>query len=151
VASFTFGYDPYFTITNRARVGGDFAFNRAESRGRLSLGPARLEGGYVFLAEDSTAGALDDRSEIELAAELDVTRNWTVAAGARRDLEEDAYVDAGVSLRFANECAALELFLSRDFTDSADAPASTDIGLRVRLFGLADGGGARSGVCAANR
>ncbi len=151
VASFTFGYAPYALIDNRIRVDEDLRFNRAETRGRLSFGPARLAGGYVFLESDATAGAEEDRSEVELAAELDLTRNWTVAAAARRDLEAEEYVEAGLNLRFENECAALELFVERDFTETADAPASTDIGVRVRLFGLADGGGARSGVCGAAR
>ena len=151
VASLTFGYDPYFMLTNRIRVDEDFQANRAETRGRISLGPARLQGGYVYLAKDATAGADDDREELELAAELDLTPNWRLSGAARRDLQEDATVEAGVALRYLNECAAVELFLSRDFTETADAPASTDFGVRVSLFGLADGGAPRSGVCGARR
>ncbi len=151
VASLTFGYAPYLMVSNRIRVDDEFTANRAETRGWVSLGPARLQGGYVYLAKDATAGADDDRAELELAAEIDLTPNWRLSGATRRDLEADATVEAGLSLRYLNECASVELFASRDFTETADAPASTDFGVRVSLFGLADGGGPRSGVCGARR
>jgi hypothetical protein len=47
----------------------------------------------------------------------------------------------------------IELYAGRDFTDTADAPASTSFGMRVRVLGGGATGGARGGsaLCAPDR
>ncbi len=147
VGAWTVGYAPWFTLSNRFRISDSLDVARNEVTGAVEVGPARLETGYVFLAEDAVAGALDDRSEVTLDAELDLDRNWTLKGFARRDLINQEFIRASGALAYRNECAALEIYVERDFTDTDDNPPSTNVGVRVRLFGAADGAGARSAVC----
>lgn len=151
VSALTVGFAPWVEASHRLRLSEDFGLNRNEVGATVDLGRARMNGRYVFLREDATAGALRDREEVALTAEVDLIRNWTFGAAARRDLAEDEWVRVGASLGYADECAELEFGLGRDFTGTADAPASTSVSLRVRLFGVADGGRRGSGVCATRR
>jgi LPS-assembly protein len=148
VAAWTVGYGPYFLLSNRLRMGEDGELARNEIAARTSYGPASLTGRYLFLGEDETAGALDDREEITLGAGLALTDQWRLDGMMRRDIEQDRYVEAAAQVTFRNECAEIELFVDRDFTDSENSEDGTDVGLRVRIFGAADGTGARSAVCA---
>ena len=147
VGAWTVGYAPWFTVSNRFRVSDSLTVARNEFIGHLEGGPVTLDAGYVFLAEDAVAGALDDREEATLDATLALDRNWSLRGFARRDMTNDAFIRASGAIAYRNECAALELFVERDFTDTTDSPPSTNVGVRVRLFGAADGAGARSAVC----
>jgi LPS-assembly protein len=148
VAAWTIGYDPYFLFSNRFRIDEDLELARNDVAARLRYGPASVSGRYLLLGRDDTAGATVDRQEFTLAAGYDLTPQWRIEGVARRDLEGERFVDAGGALAYRNECAQIELFVDRDFTDSENSEDSVDIGLRVRIFGTADGGGARSEVCA---
>jgi LPS-assembly protein len=147
VAAWTVAWEPLVAVTNRVRIDDALDVSRNELAARFGFGPARLEGAYVYYERDPVAGAFADRAEGTLGGALDVTRNWTVGGFARRDFEEGRYVDLAATLTYETECAALELFAGRDFTDSEDDPASTTVGLRVRLYGTADGRESRSAVC----
>ncbi len=147
VAALTVGWRPWVAVSSRLRFGDDGEFARNEARAQLDLGRLRLETSYVFVNDDIVAGAVEDRSETAVGARLLLDRNWTVGGFVRRDLEQDRYVDASARLRFRNECAAIEVYVERDFTDSPNAPASTGFGLRVQLFGSADGARRRSALC----
>lgn len=147
VGAWTVGYTPWVTVSNRFRVSDSVEVARNEFTGHLEGGPVTLDAGYVFLAEDAVAGALDDRSEATLDAALALDRNWTLRGFARRDMTNDAFIRASGAVEFRNECAALEVYVERDFTNTTDSPPSTNVGVRVRLFGAADGAGARSAVC----
>jgi len=147
VGAWTVGYAPWFTVSNRFRVSDSLDVARNEFTGRFEGGPVTLDAGYVFLAEDAVAGALEDRSEATVEASLALDRNWTLRGFARRDMTNDAFIRASGAIAFRNECSALEFYVERDFTDTTDSPPSTSVGVRVRLFGAADGAGARSAVC----
>lgn len=58
-------------------------------------------------------------------------------------------MNAGGVLTYANECAALDFYFDRDFTESINDPKGFALGLSFRLFGS---GGAEdskaSGLCA---
>ena len=147
VAAVTVGWRPWVTVSSRLRFSENGDVARNEARAQLDIGPARLETAYNYVADDIVAGAAQDRSELALGGRLALDRNWTVGGFARRDLEESRYVETSARLRFRNECASLEFYVERDFTDSPNAPASTGFGLRVQLFGSADGAMRRTAVC----
>jgi LPS-assembly protein len=147
VAAMTVGWRPWVSVSGRLRFGDEGDIARNEARAQLDLGRLRLETAYVFVNDDIVAGAIEDRTEASVGGRLLLDRNWTVGGFARRDLEEGRFVEASARLRFRNECAAVELYLDRDFTDSPNAPASTGFGLRVQLFGASDGAGRRSALC----
>lgn len=151
VGAWSIGWGPWAELSNRIRLADDFGINRNEFRARIDIGRARLDGSYVFLQQDATQGALDDRAEAAVAASFDITPQWTISGAVRRDLEAQDYVDARAAIAYRSECASLEAFIGRDFVSRQDAPASTSFGVQVRVFGLGDDRDRRSGVCASVR
>lgn len=147
VAAWSVGLADWLRLSNRLRVGDDFGVARNEASAMVSGDRGSIRANYVYLAEDDTAGALDDRSEVSLAATLRLDRQWEVSGFMRRDIVEDDFVETAAQIAYRNECAAFEFFAKRDFTDTRNAPAETTFGLRVRLYGAADGAGRRSAVC----
>lgn len=149
VAAFSLALPNWLTLDHRLRLSDDFQVNRADLGARLALGRLRADLRYVFLESDATAGALRDRQEVAFKAEIDLDRNWTIGGAFRRNLETDRFVRTRGTLGYRDECAALEAFVERDFTDAPGDPASTTIGVSARIFGVADGGAARSALCGA--
>lgn len=142
------GWGRALSLQNRLRLSDDFDVNRNEIALRAGWGPARLRASYVDLDDDATAGAEEDREEAALGGELDLTRRWTVGGFGRRDLENDANVAASFGVAYRTDCAAVEFFVRRDFTETDEDPASTTFGLRARVLGGAGGASRRSALCA---
>lgn len=139
VGAWSVAYDPYVTVRQRLRFDDGGRVNRNELLGDISVGPVSLAANYIFLNADPTIGAPADREEVSGQMQLRFTDEWSASGYLQRDLEIDEFVEVGGTLAFANECCAIEGFLRRRFTSSSDAPASTAVGLRVRLFTLGDG------------
>ncbi len=149
VAAGTLTFAEWLDFTARWRLSDEFGVNRAEAGGSVSYGPAKLSGYYLFLQKDPAEGSFFDRSEIAMAAQVMLDRNWSVGGDARRDLVEDRFVTAGGVLTYEDECAALDVYVRRQFTESFSAPRGTSFGVRVRLFGAGSSDPSRaSGACA---
>jgi LPS-assembly protein len=136
VGSWSASYDPYVTVRQRLRIEDDGEVTRNNASVGLSLGPVSLRGEYVFLEQDPTIDATEDREEVNASARLRIDENWSVRGFLRRDLEKGEFVNLGTGARFANECCAVDLFIQRRFTDRENVPADTSFGLRVELFTL---------------
>ena len=52
----------------------------------------------------------------------------------RRDIENGEFVEIGGGITYECDCASVEVFLKRDFRESDDAPASTSVGVQVKLL-----------------
>ena len=149
VAALGLGLSDWAELTTRWRFSDDFSVNRAEIGGRVDYDPFELYGYYLFVDADFTEAAFSDRSEISLGAAVTVDRNWTLGGEARRDLIADRFVNWGGVLTYEDECAGLDFYVQRQFTQSADAPRGTSVGFRVRLFGAGAGDQSKaSGRCA---
>lgn len=129
-------YQGYVSIRQRLRVDDDGSVNRNEVFGTVAYGPASLGGGYVFLESSPESGAPVDREEVTAFGGVQVTPEWGVSGFVQRDLEEKEFVEIGGTLSYANECCAVDLFVRRRFTESEDTPASTSVGVQVRLLTL---------------
>jgi LPS-assembly protein len=153
VVAWGVGWGPNLDFANRLRLSESFGVNRNEMSARVGWGPARLRGSYVTLERDATIGADEDRTEAAIGAELDLSDNWTIGGFGRRDLQNESMVRTSGGVAYRTDCAVIELYASRDFTDAGDAPASTSFGLRVRVLGGGAAGGARGGsaLCAPDR
>jgi len=118
------------------RIEDDLTITRNEIAADLNLGPVGLSAGYTFLAADPAIEVPDDRQELTGRAALALDRNWTLSGQARRDIEQGRFVEVGGGLTYINECCEIDLFVKKRFTESDDAPASTSVGVQVRLFTL---------------
>ncbi|MEO1613850.1 MAG: hypothetical protein AAFU55_16065, partial [Pseudomonadota bacterium] len=136
-------------IYSRFRFSDALGLNRAEVGTRIDRDRFSLFGDYLFLDADPAEASFIDRSELRVGGSFALTRNWTIGGEARRDLIADSFVNAGGVLSYEDECAGLDLFVQRQFTESVSAPRGTSVGFRVRLFGAGSGDQSKaSGVCA---
>ncbi len=136
VASWQTSWDPYVVIRHRMRVDDDGSIRQNEFFGALDFNPVEMSANYTYLQADPQNGAPSDREEVSAAAGLHLTRNWSISGLVQRDLVADEFVVLGGQLTYQNECAAIDMFLRRRFTDIEDAPASTSFGINVRLLTL---------------
>lgn len=149
VAAASFTYEDWLDFGVRWRFDEDFNAQRAEAGGQVDYGPASVYGYYLFVAADPAQAALINRQEIALGGALELDRNWTVGGEFRRDMIADRFVNAGGVLTYEDECAGLDLYLERRFTESLNAPRGTSVGFRVRLFGAGSNDPSKaSGACA---
>ncbi|MEM7523632.1 MAG: LPS assembly protein LptD [Pseudomonadota bacterium] len=149
VASASIDYRQDLSLNLRWRLDDEFSVNRSEIGGRWNYDRFSVYGYYLFVDDDPAENALVDRSEISLGGTVTLDRNWMLGGDVRRDLIADRFVTAGGVLTYEDECAALDFFVRRRFTESVSAPRGTSFGLRVRLFGAgAEGESRASGTCA---
>jgi len=143
VASWRASYLTYASIEQRVRLDDDGSVGRNEVFGTGRYGPASLSVGYGFLEDQPLVEREGDREEVSAFASLDLTDEWRTQSFVRHDLDEDQLVAVGGALTYANECCRISAFVSRDFTDSEDVPASTSFGVEVELLtlGASDTGG----------
>lgn len=126
-----------FFIGHRFRISNDIEIERNEVYAeatffdRLDLG-----GSYVFLEGDPETTADEDRSEANANARLALTNHWSVLGDVRRNIEDDQFVNAGGGLIYTDECCELGFTVRRRFNSVDDAPASTSVGLVLKLRGL---------------
>lgn len=132
-------WDPYVKVSHRMRFSDDATITRNEFFGTLDLDPIEFAVAYTFFESDAAIGSITDREEINAEALLQLHRNWSLGAFMQRDLQLGEFVRVGGQLTYENECCAVDVFLRRRFTDSEDAPASTSVGVRVRLLTLGAG------------
>lgn len=138
VASIDVGYGPFLSVVNSYRFDNDFTLQRSEIGGTLTLDRFRLGAEYVFLGEDSTAGAFQDREEVNARLAVDVSRRWRIGASWRQDIENDELVAVGGSIGYRNECTAVEFTVGQDYPNRRDGDRETTFGLRIQILGQAD-------------
>ncbi|MEL6477970.1 MAG: LPS assembly protein LptD [Pseudomonadota bacterium] len=136
VAAWAVGFDPYVTIRQRLRVDEDFQVNRNEVGAKLSFNRFDITADYVFLESDPSIGQIEDREEVSAGATVRIDKNWAIRGFLQRDLQEREFVETGGGITYANECCEIDLFIRRRFTDSDDVPASTSVGVQVKLLTL---------------
>jgi LPS-assembly protein len=136
VGAWSASYDPYVTVRQRLRISDGFAITRNEISAELTFGRVEFSTGYIFLESDPSIDAPQDRQELSALASVRIARNWSISGSARRDIENGDFVRAGGELTYANECCQIDFFVKRDFTESDNAPASTSVGVLVKLFTL---------------
>lgn len=136
VAGWSVGFDPYVTVRNRLRFDDSFNINRNEVSGLISIDWFSVAGNYTFLVADEDINQPDDREEVTLLSFVDLSSNWRLRASTKRDIELGEFVRVGGGVTYSNECCKIDFFISRDFTNSDNAPASTSFGLQVELLTL---------------
>jgi LPS-assembly protein len=128
---------------NRSVFDSDLRFSRNEFALGYDGEIAGIAATYIFLAaEDSNPfyGAQPETSEFGLDARYRFHPNWEIRGDWRYDVAEDSNLRAGGGLTYGNQCAEIDLRVSRRFTSSANVPPSTSFAFTVRLAGLGRSG-----------
>jgi LPS-assembly protein len=133
VAALTLAPVEYLDLVTRVRVDpNDLDVKRQEVYASVGTDRYRLNGSYVFFDKDLTA-ALQKREEIHLNGHAALSDSWSLLGRARRDLARGRWINAGVGLRYENECLIFEFAVERDFAHDRDVEPSTNFNLRVIL------------------
>jgi LPS-assembly protein len=126
-------------VANRVVVGSDLEFARNEFSVAYEGPEGVARGELRHLAEDEGnpfLGPQPETGELALAARYRVLPNWEVRGSWRYDVAGGANLRAGGGVTYGNECAEIDLSVSRRYTSSDNLPPATRIGFGVRLAGL---------------
>ncbi len=107
-----------------------YRFRAAENDGQLlrselsaGLGPPafRLEGDYIFIATEASAGLFPDREELTARFTSQLTDFWSLDMFSQRDLTSNGgTIEHGARVTYEDECFRLEIGFRRDFTKTLD-------------------------------
>ncbi len=150
------GRDSDWLVSARYETGdGLLLANRALFNDRLDFakdefllgyaGPkAQVSMSYVWLVADPLLDRPADTSELTLDTGWTITDRWRGFAQGRYDFAAGQAAKAGIGLQWRNECATIDLSLSRRFTSSTSVRPSTDFDLSVELGGFGGSADGRS-------
>jgi LPS-assembly protein len=131
-------------LTTRALIDDDLTVRRADIRIGYEDTRFSIDSGLLLL-EPAPAEGRDDRvAEWAMDADWRISAAWTGRAAWRYDFEAHRATSAGFGLGWENECARVDLSLSRRFTSSTSVRPTTDFGLSVELTGFGTGGESRA-------
>lgn len=130
-------------VANRALFDDDFSFSKDELRLDWDNGITSIGANYVWLTADPLGGRPTSTSELAFDAGWQFTSGWRAVAAGRYDFEADRAAKAGIGLEYRNECAAVDLSLSRRFTSSTTVTPTTELSVAVRLSGFGTGSDGR--------
>lgn len=128
------------SVAARTLYDGGLSLSKAEARLLWQQQDFTLGAAYVWLGTDLAEDRPSTQSEWSLDGSYRLSRHWTGSANLRYDVARDETAEAGIGLRYRNECVELNLSLSRRFTASAIVEPSTDVGftIAIRGFGVGD-------------
>ncbi len=132
-------------LVSRTLVGDDLGLSASEAVLAYETGRVALDAGYAWLAAvTGPDGIARPRiSQLTLDADLAITRRWAGSAAVRYDFRAERAQTAGVGLIWRNDCAEVDLSVSRRFEDSSSLVPETRFGLSVALLGFGDREAAR--------
>ncbi len=125
-----------FDVINRAVFDDGFSLSRNEMRLNWTGDKFRLGSTYAWLEADGAEGRPIDTSEFAVDGAYRVSRHWTLSSNLRYDFVDDRTTRAGFGASYQNECAKVDLSLSRRFTSSTNVTPTTDFNLSVQLAGF---------------
>lgn len=139
VGAVTLDFDWGLGLANRLLVDSDLELSRNEFSVAYEGPTGGLGASYIYLVKDASNPALGpqpETSELALRARYRVLPNWEVRGNWRFDAANGANLRAGAGVIYGNECAEIDLSVSRRYTSSDNLPPATSIGFAVRLAGL---------------
>jgi LPS-assembly protein len=92
---------------------------------------------YLYLTASKEAQinkALEDREEVFMSVNSQLTQNWSGFGYYRYDLAEDGGpTEAGGGLQYDNECLSLLFTVEKEFTEDGDYEGDTSFYVRLVL------------------
>lgn len=128
----------------RAIVSEDTEVTKAEALLKYKRKKLNLSAGYSLLKADAYEERVDNIAEWKLSSNYALNENWTLSNSLLYDLVSDKTAQAGLGLKYQNECVDIDFSVSRRFTATGTSKPSTTYEMTVDLLGFSTGG--RSGV-----
>ena len=127
------------SFTNRALFDDAFSFSKDELRLGWSQDRYNLSANYVWLVADPAEGRPVATSEMAFDSSVQISDGWHLLTSGRYNFLTERATRAGVGFEYRNECAAIDISLSRRFTSSTTVRPDTEFGFSVRLAGFGNG------------
>ncbi len=129
-----------FGVMARAIVDQKAQVTKAEALFDVTHGKWDVNAGYSLLKADAYEERDTTVAEWKLATRYKANQNWTVSNNLRYDLVSAKTAQAGLGLKYQNECVEIDFSVSRRFTVSGTSEPLTTYGLTVDLLGFSTGG-----------
>lgn len=124
----------------RAIIDEGASVTKAEAVVEFQRNKVKVNAGYSLLKADAYEERDDTVAEWKVSTRYTVNDNWTVSNNLRYDLVSDKTAQAGLGLKYQNECVNIDFSVSRRFTVSGTSKPSTTYDLTVDLLGFSTGG-----------
>lgn len=91
---------------------------------------------YIFL-NDNAVGSTPEREQIYSSASIALSKQWTIATDARRDLSDNGgMISSGATLLYSGDCVNFITAVSKQFTRDQDIEPATSITFQIFLKNL---------------
>lgn len=124
------------SLIGRTLFDTDLDLTRAEARAAWIRPNIGLGASYIWMDEDPSEWRTGSVSEWSLDGSYRISRHWTGTANWRYEVGANRSTEAGLGMRYRNECVDVNLSLSRRFTSSSIVDPSTEVGITVGLRGF---------------
>lgn len=139
VGSLDVAYKRKVGVENRFRIDNNSGdLQRAESRAYYRGKRLKASLNYVRLNEENIANNLVRREELTARGQVKLTRNWSVGAGWRLDLDSNQTIQQDFMVGYEDECSMLGLTYRRDRTRTRNLEPDNAILLTFTLKSLVD-------------
>ncbi|MGB3147654.1 MAG: LPS assembly protein LptD [Paracoccaceae bacterium] len=139
------------TLTNRALFDDQFSFSKDELRLAFDRPRYGVDATYVWLVASPAEGRPNPTAELALNGRVQLSEGWKLQTAGRYDFNSGKPIRAGAGVEFSNECAIVDLSLSRRFTSSTTVKADTEFSLEIHLNGFGAGSGSKNFVRSCGR
>lgn len=123
-------------IANRALFNDSFSTSRNELRIGWLRQDLQVSAGHLWISSDESEARTTDTSELTAEIGWQIAPGWWGKAKTRYDFAANSAQMAALDVTYRNECIAVEMGISRRFTDSNNFKAETSFDLSVRLGGF---------------
>jgi len=114
----------YFDLTYRFRADkDDYSITYSELSSSIGSDILRLHGSYIFFPENDESSIYYGKQRKEIYASLSskITRNWSINAFTRHDLENERTLSNGGGLSYEDECSRFAFQIEKEFSEDPDA------------------------------
>ena len=124
-----FDYNSLIKIHGQQLYDQNFSLKQAETTLSYLQSNRTLTSGLIFFDADAIENRQSDLTELTLGVKSKISQNWLASFDLRRNLNENESINAALKFSYENECANINLFFNKRFTETNTLPADTRIEL----------------------
>ena len=136
-----------YYITSRALLDNDLAPNKWETRLDLIRTNYSLGVAHSYVQADVDENRDEDLSELKLNSRFKLGQDWTASASYRYDFEQARAATAQLGLEYSNECARVNLGVSRRYTDTEALDPTLNYSISIGFGAFGNSNSSKLGTC----
>lgn len=118
----------------------DLRINRSQFSAVGTYGDSVASLGYAYFRESPAIGIFQRREELNAAAAVEFTDNWSILGSAIYDMQNESFVRHSVGLAYADDSFGISAVYSETPEPYSDLVADRRVFVRVNLRTLGEGG-----------